>query len=96
MKLFVRSLMIAALCGCATTQQSRPAPNTAAGQGEEVASAEDSGDRVVCRKETVIGSHRKQRVCRRESDSQRQRDAAQGQMGRTTSGPAAAGEQPAM
>ena len=95
MNFLARWMMIAALCGCATAQQSRSAPNTASAQNEQAASAAGSEGRLVCRKEAVIGSHRKQRVCRRESDSQNQRDAVQTQKGRTTSGPATA-DQPAM
>ncbi len=95
MSLLGRWMVIAALCGCATGNRNQPAASAASPQDEAVASAPDSKDRLICRKEQVIGSNRRQRVCRRQSDTDRQREATRTQMGKGSGGPSMA-EQPGL
>jgi hypothetical protein len=64
----------AVLWGCATVQTGKHDAGSSSPVGQVAAS---SGNRLVCRKEVVIGSHRRQRVCRDEAARNRQRESTQ-------------------
>jgi hypothetical protein len=67
-------VVMALLCGCARSTEHRSA-NTA---GEPAAGSETAGGHgIVCEKEYVTGHRTRQRVCRRQSDIEREREADQ-------------------
>jgi hypothetical protein len=76
-------LTLPALSACAT------------GRGDKVAAAEapppgmpaNPEDRLICRRETVVGTHRKRRICLYESERKRQREQDRERMGRGGSAP---------
>jgi hypothetical protein len=80
--------LAAALLGCATTRSAAPGADS----GSELASGEE-GRRLVCRREKVVGSHRKQRVCQYEEDRKRQRVSSQEGLGKSRSGATQMSEQ---
>jgi hypothetical protein len=64
----------AVLWGCATAQTGEHDGGSSSTIGQV---AGGGGNRVVCRKETVIGSHRRQRVCRDQAARKSQRENTQ-------------------
>jgi len=61
--------------GCVGSRQKKD--TTQADQAVAEHNAESSkGERIVCRRERIPGSHRSERVCRTVSDRRRQRDDA--------------------
>ena len=69
MRLLRSSILLFLLGGCATAHQNQATATGAPNDSEATARAE--GDRLTCRKERVIGSNRRQRVCRYDSDRKR-------------------------
>lgn len=64
----------AVLWGCATLRTGEHDGGSSSTSGQVAAG---SGNRLVCRKEVVIGSHRRQRVCRDEAARNWQREGTQ-------------------
>jgi hypothetical protein len=67
-------VVVALLCGCARSADHRSANTT----GESAAGGETAGGNgIVCEKEYVTGHRTRQKVCRRQSDIEREREADQ-------------------
>lgn len=76
-KLSFLIFLVLALGGCATTDAPRSAA-AAPGEGENpVELAEDDPNRIVCRREHVVGSNFKRRICRTVREIEEERLASQ-------------------
>lgn len=83
--LFALALSVQQAPQTPTAQSSAPeAPNAAAAQTE--ATAEDPEERVVCRREHVVGSNRRQQVCMTVRQRAQLRDESRRQADRTGRG----------
>lgn len=70
-RISIAVLAIACIATCIACTRAA-APDTTATAGRAGAPADDQ---LVCRKERIIGSHRRQEVCRYRSDLRREREA---------------------
>jgi hypothetical protein len=70
----MRVALIVMLLVSSACMSRRSSTSAEASQGHVPA---EGGERVVCRRESVVGSHTKQRVCRTVGESRRERDKSQ-------------------
>lgn len=80
-KLIISTAIFIAVAGCASSvpQDVESPTSTAAvaNVANNTATADTEGDRMICRRESITGSHRVEKICRLKSDIDKERQATQ-------------------
>jgi hypothetical protein len=71
-------LLVALGCGCGTTRGEKPVEDPT--DVAQSSGPQGPDDKLICRKERVVGSHMRQEVCEYQSELNKERERSQGKL----------------